>query len=185
MDRKYKPFIGGTIRWNPADPSGYGVPGKPITLDQFFTEDVFRMLVPDDGLGPAEPATTLTQAEGPPPAPRPPALGLQGRDRQIRAGTDPNMERRPMYGNDMEIVKNPDSYSPGSPPGCSDETSRFKAVNTYRTTLQQLEDARSDLAAVSTPQQRDIAQQNIAMVERGLEQARPAYEQAVKCARRT
>ena len=36
----------------PAFPPGVGVPGKPITLDQFYTEDVFRMLVPDDGLGP-------------------------------------------------------------------------------------------------------------------------------------
>lgn len=29
----------------------FGVPGKPLTTDQFFTEDVFRMRVPDDGAG--------------------------------------------------------------------------------------------------------------------------------------
>jgi hypothetical protein len=71
MEKKNRPFT--AARWNWADPSGYGVPGKPITRDQFYTEDVFLMLVPDDGLGP-------TQSRGQPaqsaePAPRTSAAG--------------------------------------------------------------------------------------------------------------
>ncbi len=63
MDHKPKTPARKPILWNWADPSGYGVPGKPITQDQFYTEDVFYMLVPDPE----------TSEPSPLPAPRPPA----------------------------------------------------------------------------------------------------------------
>lgn len=173
MDQKSKPFTG--VHWNWADPSGYGVPGRPITQDQFYTEDVFLMLVPDDGLRPKRPRATDKQSQDAPPAPQP-SPWQPGRAQQIRPHVDYWMERNPQYDNDRPMEINPDAD-----PLCWDKDRVQGIIDAYVSHLHLRDEALIGLASAASDIERAQWQEEVRRQEGALAELKPLYDRAVKC----
>jgi len=149
--------------WNWADPSGYGVPGKPITTDQFYTEDVFSMLVPDDGLTPVKES------------------GWQpDRLRKPRNSADPSMAIKPPYTGDSSMVRPPPT-DVESDPFCDDWKRVQNAIETYRGLERSLEKAQTALASAKSADERAVLQSDIQQYEEGLARWKPELERAISC----
>ena len=104
----------------PEFPPGVGVPGKPITPQQFYTEDVFYMFVPDDGLGP-RPARRVVSAQ--PAGPLPPDVWGQK--------YDPSFTRPPNPHSDDATVIHPDNLNTAPcPPFDQRREDRIHAMET-------------------------------------------------------
>lgn len=149
--------------WNWADPSGYGVPGKPIMQDQFYTADVFQMLVPDDGLTPANES------------------GWQpDRLQRPRRDVDPSMVINPPYAGDPKMSRLPPTDMAQNS-FCEDWQRVQKAIATTRNLENALQKKRSELASARSADERAILQSEIQRYEDGLMQWRPEYERALSC----
>lgn len=142
----------------PDFPPGVGVPGKPITLDQFYTEDVFRMLVPDDGLGP------------PPSAAKPPPLPPQESGERY----DPKFVRpAPAYPDEGMVVQ-PDQM-PNIAARCRDPdlAGRVAAIeNAIAERQADMEFLRNE----PDPAKRRIAEENIRILDEVIARGRAQYE---------
>ncbi len=163
MERRNGLFGRGAGRWNWADPSGYGVPGKPITQDQFYTADVFSMLVPDDGLSPVKES------------------GWQpDRLRRPDKKADPGIEIDPDYRNDrqMELIP-PTDRAPN--PVCEDPERVQSAISAYRGLEHALEDSRQQLARAKNPAVRADLERQVRKYEEGLAGWRSEFERAITC----
>lgn len=145
----------------PEFPPGVGVPGKPITSEQFYTEDVFRMLVPDDGLRP-------TASPAPIQRPVPPHFSLER--------IDPRLERDPGYGNDAGMVKSPDGDAL-----CQDPAQVQKIIGDYRRVEQLRDEALRELNAATDEAERAQWLEILQEREAGVQQLKPYFERAIIC----
>ncbi len=193
MDQKPKTPARKPILWNWADPSGYGVPGKPITQDQFYTEDVFYMLVPADGYGSDAFATMAADYKGPrfrqpdPPLQEGEDVGNWGPRHDPGIFVDPGSgtydPTSDPWGprHDPGIFVDPGSgtYDPTSDSWCA--TTAKAAYNNYLSIVSELEEGRKGLASASTPKEKEDWISFLAPLEAALPFARASYERALKC----
>lgn len=164
------------------DPYGwldkYGVPGKPLTSNQFFTEDVFRMRVPDDGLvARARGAQENSQAQ---------AADSSERNARSQQWIEDYIERFP----DMIIKpENLPGYVPD--PGMSVDpealppvadcdrylADALKTKETIESLNLQLDQAKRDVASAKNDRKRAIAANNLQMIEKKIEHLRQVSEE--------
>ena len=157
----------------PASPLGLGGRGKQILLRQPNTRGVSRGLT-------APRTTTIAAPDGAyPDWASPPSEKPRPEDHPIFQ-VDPGIIRVPPDQPWTAIVRHPNTYDPNPPPGC-DRNRVANAFDNYNAQRAEVERSRTDLAQARDEKARQIAQRNLAIAQRALEQATPEYEFALRC----
>ncbi|MCA0201972.1 MAG: hypothetical protein LCH56_14260 [Proteobacteria bacterium] len=150
----------------PEFPPGVGVPGKPITADQFYTEDVFRMLVPDDGLtavanasiGPERPVQRLSSTT---------RIPLDWAERY-----DPQFMRAPAPHPDARMAVHPDNFQ--NP--CELDPKLGGRVRGMEMAIAEHKDNLNQLRTEQDPRKRAAAEESRAINERVIVEGWAQYQ---------
>lgn len=173
---------------------GVGVPGKPITLDQFYTEDVFHMLVPDDGLGPRSllplnvkaPLQHSPNVEPPALRPedapalkhmRPPEVTLDATPKHWAEEIDSGIVTKPAVDFDAGMIIHPDTAAKAIPPDCGSPATRAD-IATYQEHAARLREAQGEMSRARNAETRKAWEREADIQKRAVDQV---YARVSKC----